>query len=100
LGALTSNLLLHQQLAGREQHVFRLDGEQARFGFRMASVVAAAQGAAQYFEPGPERTIPARVSGSIDAHDRPAKSTGKVERTGVAGDTQGYAAREGYELIE
>ncbi len=63
-------------------------------------MVAAALGAAQNFELSPERSVAGWIGGTVDAHHRPAKCAGQVERAGVAGNGQGQAASESNQLGE
>src|ERR1017187_3315511 len=95
-----SGVLLSQQFTCSAQYVFRTNGKQSGLRVRKASVIAAAEWAAEDSESGSKRSIAARVGGPVDAYYWPAQGAGQMERTSVAGNAQGDAAREGDELFE
>jgi hypothetical protein len=89
-----------EEVAGGAENIFGLDGQQAGFRLRVAGVVAAALGAAQYLESGTEWTVSAGIGGPIDADDGADQGAGQVERAGVSRDYEGSAAGEGDELFK
>jgi hypothetical protein len=89
-----------EEFVGGPQHIFRLDGQQPGFRRSMAGVVAAALGAAQDFEPGPEWTVAAGVGGPIDAHNRPDEGASQVQRAGIPRDHEGNTAAESDQLFQ
>src|SRR5580698_1346223 len=92
--------LWSEESVGGLEDFFGLNGHEAGLGFRVASVVAAAFGAAQHSKSSPIRAVPAGVCGAVNADHRTTEGAGKMEGAGVAGDAEGDAAGEGDELGE
>jgi hypothetical protein len=93
-------VLLGKQLVSGFQDVFCSNSKQAGFGCFVAGVIAAALRASQHSEPGAEWAVAAGVGGTVNTDNGPAKSAGEVERSGIAGDGDGYAARNRDQLAE